>query len=560
MVQDSSRKERGYLDVFQEVTRLISTIRDPQQIMELVVGRLPELLEVDAATIRLLDESTNSFVLGAAHGVSEEYLARQTIDTREVMEELLQGNPMARSAMKLPQDRDSSRSIRREGVKSALSLPILHRQEVIGILRLLTRVERNFTESEVSFAMSLAEQVGIAIINSNLFQEQENQLRFFQELKTISGLVNSTLDLDQILTSIVDKLPPIMGVKACTIRLVDPATNRLELVASSGLSDDYLNRGSIRREDSIFKALKGEPVAIYDATTDPRVNYHEEIIGEGIKSILAIPIRNETEVIGVMRLLTSDHHTFTRSEINFAVAAAGESGSAIQKARTYRQITLLFNQIEENERLLQTIMDSLWLSLLVIDSHKRVVVANDTFLTMQGLTEQDVLGRSYDHISPWTESDPECGLIDQVLEANASVAILSQLDTDNGINWFERHLSPITGENGAAEFVIEAVRDVTDQKLLEQEKMERVKLQGVVEMAGTAAHQLNSPLFAALGTAQLLIDDLAEAEHVDELGLIIKNLKTLAELTRKMTEVTGFTSTEYVGDTRIVELKTNDQF
>ncbi len=46
-------------------------VHDPQQVMDLVVRRLPELLEVDAATIRLLDNGTNTFVLGAACGVSE---------------------------------------------------------------------------------------------------------------------------------------------------------------------------------------------------------------------------------------------------------------------------------------------------------------------------------------------------------------------------------------------------------------------------------------------------------------------------------------------------------
>jgi nitrogen-specific signal transduction histidine kinase len=92
--------------------------------------------------------------------------------------------------------------------------------------------------------------------------------------------------------------------------------------------------------------------------------------------------------------------------------------------------------------------------------------------------------------------------------------------------------------------------------LLEQEKMERMKLQGVIEMAGTAAHELNSPLFAALGTAQLLRDDLPSQEMIDEMDMIIRNMKKMSSLTREMTTVTGFESKEYVGETKIVSLKT----
>jgi PAS domain S-box-containing protein len=556
MHPENRHKDSDFLEVFQEVTRLISMVHDPQQVMDLVVRRLPELLEVDAATIRLLDSGTNTFVLGAACGVSDEYLSRTTIDSKEVMSALRMGQPIARTDIDKLCDHDSCASISREGVKSVLSLPILFTGQVIGLLRLLTKDSRQFSEAEVAFAMSLAEQVGVAISNSRLFQEMENQVNFFRELREISGLVNSTLDLDRILKTIVDKLAGITGAKGCTIRLLHPATNRLELAAASGLSREYLERGSISREDSIFKVLKGEPVSIYDAANDPRVDYHEAIKKEGIKSILAIPISNEREIIGVLRLLTGEHHFFTAMEINFAVTVAKEGGNAIEKARTYRKITLLFNQIEEHERFLQTILDSLWMQLLVVDPDKRVIMVNKHFLETAGCTEAEILGRRYQAVSPWQTAETAGCPVSTVLAGRKPITVLDRLDTESGPKWFERHLAPILDNVGMVNFVVEAVRDITDQKLLEQEKMERMKLQGVIEMAGTAAHELNSPLFAALGTAQLLRDDLPSREMIDEMDTIIRNMKKMSVLTREMTAVTGFESRNYVGETKIVSLKT----
>jgi PAS domain S-box-containing protein len=558
MVTENRHKEGDFLKVFQEVTRLISMVHDPQQVMDLVVMRLPELLEVDAATIRLLDSGTGTFVLGAACGVSDEYLSRNTIDSNEVMSALLKGLPIAKTDIDLFCTHDSCSYISREGVKSAMSLPILFKGQVMGLLRLLTKDTRQFSEAEIALAMSLAEQVGIAISNGRLFQEMENQVNFFRELREISRLVNSTLDLDLILNTIVDKLPAIIGVKGCTIRLLHPATNRLELVAASGLSEEYLGRGSISREDSIFKVLKGEPVSIYDAPNDPRVDYHDAITKEGIKSILAIPISNESEIIGVLRLLSTEHHVFTEMETNFAVTVAEEGGNAIQKARTYRKITLLFNQIEEHERFLQTILDSLWMQLLVVDPDKRVIMVNKHFLETNDCIEAETLGRLYQSVSPWQISETSPCPVETVLDQRKPVTVLDQLESEDGPKWFERHLAPILDNNGEVNFVVEAVRDITDQKLLEQEKMERMKLQGVIEMAGTAAHELNSPLFAALGTAQLLRDDLPSREMVAEMDLIIRNMKDMSELTRKMTAVTGFETTDYVGETKIVSLKTED--
>ena len=559
---DSTQKHSDYLKVFQEVTNLISSLHDPQQVMDLVVRRLPKLLEVDAATIRLLDTGTDRFVLGAACGVSDTYLSRSTIDSSEVMEALKKGKPIARKDLDLNCDHDSCVFVSKEGVKSAMSLPIIFKNEVIGILRLLTKDSREFADSEIAFSMSLAEQVGMALTNSRLFQELEVQVKFLSELREISSLVNSTLNLDDILKVIVDKLPPLLKVKGCTVRLLDPATNRLELVAASGLSATYLNRGSISRENAFFKAVSGEPVAIYDAENDPRVDFHNAIKKEGIKSILVVPIKNGTEIIGILRLLTNELHSFTASEINFSVTVAEEGGNAIQKARTYRQITLLFEQIEENERFLQTILDSLWLQLLVVAPDKRVIMANRFFLETRGFEEAEVLGEFYHNVVPWHSPDSTSCPINAVFEDKKALAVLDHLEdlnTPEDAKWYERHLTPIQGANDHVDFVIEAVRDITDQQLLEQEKLERVKLEGVVEMAGTAAHELNSPLFAALGTAQLLRDDLTSDEMIEEMDMIIRNMQKMGKLTRQMTDVTGFETRDYVGDTKIVSLKTRGQ-
>ena len=61
--------------------------------------------------------------------------------------------------------------------------------------------------------------------------------------------------------------------------------------------------------------------------------------------------------------------------------------------------------------------------------------------------------------------------------------------------------------------------------------------------------------FAALGTAQLLEEDLESEELAKDLQSTIRNLKNIGELTRKMTAMTGFESLDYVGKTKIVELR-----
>ena len=550
----TAAREKRFLKVYQKVTRLISMVMDHQQVMDAIVRMLPEELGVDACTIRLLDSSTNTFVLGASYGLSMEYLSRTSIDTEETMEMINSGFPVA----KVDLDEDVTYSDRdaaaREGINSVLTLPILFQDSIIGIMRLLTRETRVFTSGEISFAMALAEQVGLAISNSRMFKEMENQVDFMNEVQNISKLVNSTLDLDVILQTIVERLPVSLQAKGCTIRLLNPQTNYLELVAANGLSESYLNRGKVEKEKNTLVALSGDPVSIYDVIDDDRVRYRDHMKEEGIKSLLALPIKVRGEVIGVLRILTDEHRCFTSSEVNFAVTVAEASGSAIQNARTYTKITLLFNQIEENERFLTDILDCIRPQLIVLDRNRHVVLANRVFLEAMGQPEAEVLGMEYYDLCPVRQGENVCPADSVFKEGNPVTFTHSQVAGEE-IRWIERTASPMFDAEGRVEFVIEVIRDITAKKQFAEEQMERVKLQGVVNLAGTVAHEINTPLFAALGTAQLMEEELADEELVGDVRLIIRNLKNISELTGKMTAMTGFEEKEYVGEARIVEFK-----
>jgi two-component system, NtrC family, sensor kinase len=551
--KESETRDRRYLQVFQQVTRMISMVHDDRQVMEKIVLSLPALLRIDACTIRLLDPATGGFVLGAAAGLSPAYLARPDVDSKETMELVSSGSPVAMVEIERSPHRPFREAARDEGITSVLTLPISFQGGVIGIMRLLTRRTRHFTDEEISFSMALAEQAGIAISNGRMFKQLEHQVDFLREVQAISKLVGSTLDLDTVLRTIVERLPAGMQAQGCTIRLLTPQTNRLVLVASSGLSQEYLDRGEVVDEKNAIRALKGEPVAISNVLEDDRVFYKEHMGREGIKSLLAVPIKAKEEVIGIIRVLAREYRTFSKAEVNFSMAVAEVGGAAIANARTYRKITLLFNQIEEQEMFLANILDCIRQQLLVVDRQRRVVMANRAFIEIDGRKESDVLGLDYGRICRM-ELEGELCPVDQVLLTGQMATIVQQIGEGDGTQWFERTATPMMNETGELEFVIEIIRDLTAQRRLEAEQEERSKLQGVVEMAGTVAHEINSPLFAALGTAQLLEVDAAGDEQKEDIGTIVRNLNIIRELTAKMTAMTGYRSRDYVGETRIIAL------
>ncbi len=557
MVNNSQSREQQFLGVLQQVTRLTSVVLDHQEVMDTIVRALPALLDIDACTIRLLDTSTRTFVLGAAHGVSLEYLSRDVIDAEETLAMIRSGYPVFSAHVDEDPFLPFREAAHREGIKSVLTLPILFQGDLIGIMRLLTRRARSFSSEEISFAMALAEQVGIAISHGRLFKNMEAQLSFLREIQGISSLVNSTLNLEGILGALAERAAVTMRAKGCTLHLVDPESGVLRLAASHGVSGAYLNRGEIEQERNIQMVLAGEPVAIYDVSHDQRIDYHQQMIEEGIVSLLAVPVKVNGEVIGVMRILTDEPRVFSDAEVRFAATLAEVGGTAIRNARNYQRINRLLEQIKEHEKFLGDIINSLRHQLLVLDRNRRVVLANRVFLDAAGKTEREVVGTHYTALCQAGEGEAACP-VDQILQGEEMRPFVQEFRSDDQLRWFERTASPIHDDSGRVAYVIEIIRDITSEHMLEAEKIQSGKLQGIVELAGTVAHEINSPLFAALGTAQLLAEDALPAEAQEELAVIIRNLKQIGDLTQKMTAMTGFTSREYVGKSKILSLIQND--
>ncbi len=545
---------KDFLHLFQKVTRMITSTLDPEKVLDVIVQMVPDVIGVDAATIRLIDPTGEKLLLVASSGLSQAYLNRGPIDAEISAAKVLAGTPVAiPDALSYP-NIQYPEAVKKEGIKSLLTAPIIVKKKVIGVLRLLTKNSRQFKSSEIEFIAALAEQCGIAIENARVYEEQNHQIRYLKSLEEIGRVINSTFELQEVLDFIVTKIPEVMNLKGCTIRLLDPVKGHLDLVAASGLSQAYLNRGSIDDELGTHQALKGAPVIIHDASRDLRITDQEHAEKEGVASILAVAIVVKNRMIGVLRLLTAEKRNFSNAQINFATAVAEQGGIAIQNAKSYSKITKLITELEQHEDFLQMVIDSLQAELLVIDSDYHVIMVNHAFLKNYHLKEDDILGRRYNDILTVCNLD-DCPLKHYENGQQTSVC-LRQIKEGEKEKYLEEMATPVSafGKEKGTGFIIITIRDVTDHIQLKEEHRTKERLQGVIEMAGAAAHELNTPIFSALGTAQLVLDDLNDPPLQNDLETVIENLNTVSELTKKMTRITKYESKAYVGDTKIVDI------
>jgi signal transduction histidine kinase len=160
----------------------------------------------------------------------------------------------------------------------------------------------------------------------------------YRTLYVIAKKLTSSLAPEEVLNTIVESTAKAMGAKGCSLLLLTPDKKQLIHTISYGLSESYLRKGPVRSDAVISEVLKGNPVAIQDAAQDPRVQYKEQAIREGIASMLSVPLMPEGEIMGVMRIYTSGQRQFSLEDIEFLSSVANLGAIALGKARMHEAL------------------------------------------------------------------------------------------------------------------------------------------------------------------------------------------------------------------------------
>ena len=156
----------------------------------------------------------------------------------------------------------------------------------------------------------------------------------YDSLIRITKAISMLRDPEEIVLVTVEGVTHALNVKGCTVFLFSKKSDELKLAGSYGLSQEYLDKGPVSSLRSIASALQDrQPVAIFDVSDDPRIQYPEAAINEGISSILAVPIVSGRNLIGSMRIYTADPWEFTLNDVNFTQAVAQVFGMALELCR-----------------------------------------------------------------------------------------------------------------------------------------------------------------------------------------------------------------------------------
>ncbi|MGA6969438.1 MAG: GAF domain-containing protein, partial [Xanthobacteraceae bacterium] len=243
------------------------------------------------------------------------------------------------------------------GVRTFVAVPMLKDNELIGLIVIYRQEVRPFTDKQVALVTNFASQAVIAIENARLLNElraRTSELtRSVEELRAlgeVSQAVNSTLDLQTVLDTIVARAAQISGTEAGAIYVFDEQQKEFQLSATFGMSDDMI--AAVRNMHAEISAAVGlltethEPSQTADLRDLPSTAVNEVILRAGYRARLLVPLVRSGRVVGALVVRRKAPGEFPANTIELLETFAAQSALAIQNARLFSEIGEKSHQLE----------------------------------------------------------------------------------------------------------------------------------------------------------------------------------------------------------------------
>src|SRR3989475_4302356 len=311
------------LSFLHEVAQLASSARSWDEMLRIVIDRTTDAMGAEVSSLYLLEKVEGVLRLEATNGLNRGAIGRATL---RVGEGITGWVANARVPLAARDVRSEPRwkwvpEVDEKRFTSMLSVPVVARDEVIGVMSVQTVEARDFGREEIDFLQTIANQVAGIIEKGRLQREAERKLREISALFEVSNVLTATLDLDEVLALIVDRL----------VRVYPGASGAI-LLREEGEDRERARTGELQRAatQAAHRALAdGRPVLALD--------HH------------AMPLLAGERLVGAVVLQVPDYKEFLEEEVRFVGALANQAALAIDKASLYaleRKTTESLRQLE----------------------------------------------------------------------------------------------------------------------------------------------------------------------------------------------------------------------
>lgn len=294
-------------------------------------------------------------------------------------------------------------------------------------------------------------------------QEVQTELTQLRALANTSELLNSSLDLDNVLDEAMNRVLQLTRAERGYIMLHDSATHQLvpRVIRQQDQNEDIILSDTV-----LGRVLEqGEAVITNNALEDDRFMAEESIVGFALRSIICIPLKSREKIIGAIYCDNRAHNgLFGNREKRLLTGFAHQAAIAIENAQYFEQLKDALIEITEIKALLDNILASIASGVITTDAAGTVTTYNAAAATIFGIPVEEAVGR-------WLEQVLECiypqirGTLIEVLQNDTNAMIETEVTIDKrGPLNLSLKISPLKDAENQTQGVALVVDDLTELK------------------------------------------------------------------------------------------------
>lgn len=350
---DELQLQTERLEALRDVDRAILSAESPREIATVAARRAQDLVPCERVSVALFDWQTDRVTVLTAQQSEESILESGTdfpIDAYTLTDRLRAGHIETLPDFDEVPSTPITDRLREAGIRSAITVPMLVDDDLIGTVNLGSTEPKAFCESEHSIGRELADHLAIALRQSQLLETVQEKREQLATLRDIDEAILSAESPREIAAEALRRVRSIVPYRSATVAVLNREADTARVLATV---DNVLQAPTTLPLDEVYLSdnlLNGQPEVIAAEDYAPVPEAQQRMHEMDLRSILCLPMVVEDEVIGVLHMGRTAPDAFTAEECQVGEELANHMAIALRQSRLLQEVQERRETLEERVR------------------------------------------------------------------------------------------------------------------------------------------------------------------------------------------------------------------
>lgn len=542
-LSENSDRTRALLELLYDVSRELATALDLRMVLQHVLYRALQNVGGERCSIVVLDDAGKAVDATIVYGSKvHEHTTQQMRDT---VERGLAGWVIQnRKGVYVPDTAKDERWLMRPddtdriGSKSAICVPLLAREKLVGVLTLVHIRPNAFSLEQLDLMQAIADQAGIAVLNARLYTESQRQARVMTALAEGAAAMNASLRREDVYQRILIQTMQALQVETVALGMVEE--DQIVFHAAAGKNDSAIRGMTLPLGMGITGTVtrEGHGVVIPDVSQEKNFSEAERLKGVEMRAVVIAPIQSQGRVIGILEAINPLSGAFDADALLVMTGIGGLAGTSIQNAQ-------LFERLQAAHRRYRELFEESIDPIIITNWDGDIIEANRQGSLLSGYTREELQTMSIEQLHEVNCN--KTGLEFELLRHDRMISYESTLHkSDETRIPVEVHARRV--EFDSTDSIQWILRDITERKELDSLRE---------DLTSMIYHDLRSPLANIISSLDVIATMVPEEERATVLSILkIAENSTyrIQRLISSLLDVSRLESGQPVADQSVVDV------